>query len=200
MTDIETQIQNQIDLSEWINTHFSIKFEFASESAKLAFTCFDITVEHHTSIVTLCKLKLFGSAFALLRVQFEALVRGLWLLNVASEADVTKFRSDKGVPRFGQMIKSIENAREIDYGTLSYLKEQQWSIFNSFTHTGIEALSRRMGIETTGYDNYSTEDGIRALRYSGLITLMSTAELALLKNDEGLVQHTILTINKYRAT
>ncbi|MGT0149942.1 DUF6988 family protein [Vibrio metschnikovii] len=37
-----------------------------------------LSLEHHQSILNLAKSNLFGSSFALLRCQFESMLRGLW--------------------------------------------------------------------------------------------------------------------------
>lgn len=197
MTSTEEQLKKQMEVSEWIDHNLSIRYDFQAEESRWPLTCYDMVIEHHTSIVTLCHSKLFGSAFALLRVQFEALVRGLWLQYSANEREIENFKLDKGVPGFGKMIAGVECSRKINYGTLSYLKKQQWTMFNSFTHTGPEALVRRMGSETTGYDNYTDEDVVKCLRYAGLIALFSSAELALMTENENLVQEVLKLIHAY---
>ena len=45
---------------------------------KLSVTLHHLSIEHHSAIHTLVDLHGWGSAFALLRPQFEAYVRGYW--------------------------------------------------------------------------------------------------------------------------
>lgn len=195
---IEAEFENQIEVSRWIDKNLAVKYEFSNEKERWSFSCFDMVVEHHSAVLTLTQSKLHGAAFALLRVEFEAFVRGMWLLYVAVEADISRFKRDKIDPQFHELIEAVESARGIKSGILSYIKEQQWSIFNSFTHTGIEALLRRIGPDTTGYNNYSDTDVINSLRISGLIVLFAACELAILSGENELIDGTVKLLNEYR--
>ena len=58
-----------------------------SPCQRLAEGCLDVALEHHRAIVLLISHALYGSAFALIRLLFEAyMMRGLWLHRCASEA------------------------------------------------------------------------------------------------------------------
>lgn len=181
MPNIESELESQIEVSKW------------------AFSCFDIVIEHHSSIVALSDLKLYGSALALLRVQYEAFIRGLWLRYVATENDLSRFKRDKVKPNFHELTVAVESARGIKSGLLSHIKDKQWAIFNSFTHTGVEALLRRMGENTTGYDNYKNEDIINGLKFSGLILLFCASEMAILTGNNELIDDTVNILQKYKS-
>lgn len=198
MQNIEAELESQIEVSEWVNKHLSIRFDFTSDKDKWAFSCFDIVIEHHLSIVTLSDSKLYGSALALLRVQYEAFIRGLWLRYVATENDLSRFKRDKVKPSFYELIKAVETTRGIKSGLLSHIKDKQWAIFNSFTHTGVEALLRRMGESTTGYDNYKNEDINNYLKFSGLILLFCASEMAILTGNNELIDKTVNVLQNYK--
>jgi hypothetical protein len=199
MFNFEAELEKQIEISKWVDKHLSIPFDFAKDKDKWAFSCFDIVIEHHTSIVTLSDLKLYGSALSLYRVQYEAFIRGLWLRYAATENDLSRFKRGKEPPRFQKLIESVETARNINSGLLSHIKNKQWSIFNSFTHTGSEALSRRMGSTTTGYDNYKEEEIAAGLRFSGLILLICASEMAILTDDNELINKTVSLLQNYKS-
>jgi hypothetical protein len=199
MTTIDRELEYQHEISNWVDEHLSIKFDFNTDNDKWAFSCFDISIEHHSAIICLSSAKLYGSAFALLRVQFEAFIRGLWLRYVATENDLIRFKRDKVKPNFHDLVKSVEEARSINSGLLSTIKNKQWDIFNSFTHTGMEALLRRIGEDTTGYDNYKNEDLINCLKMSGLIFLLCASELAILSEDEEVTYKTVNILQKYKS-
>jgi hypothetical protein len=198
MSNIEAELEYQIEVSKWVDENLSMPFSFASDKDKWAFTCFDIVIEHHSSIVALCDLKLYGSALALLRVQYEAFIRGLWLRFVATENDLSRFKRDKVKPKFHELIQAVEATRGIKSGFLSQIKNKQWGIFNSFTHTGVEALLRRMGGKTTGYDNYKSEDITNGLRFSGLILLFCASEMAILTDNDELIDNTVNVLQNYK--
>ena len=56
--------------------------------------CFDVSLEYQKAIVLLIENKLIGSAFSLVRLQFEAYIRGLWLIRCATEPEIEKFKQD----------------------------------------------------------------------------------------------------------
>lgn len=198
MSKIKAELESQKEVSKWVDEHLSIPFNFACGKDKWAFSCFDIVIEHHSSIVALCDLKLYGSALALLRVQYEAFIRGLWLRYVATENDLSRFKRDKVKPNFYELIEAIETTKGIKSGILSHIQNKQWGIFNSFTHTGVEALLRRMGEKTTGYDNYKSEDITNGLRFSGLILLFCASEVAILTDNDELIDNTVNVLQNYK--
>lgn len=99
-------------------------------------------IEHHDSILVLIRSKLTGSAFALVRVVMEILVRGAWIMCCATPKQVTRFiNEDKIDPTFGDMSEAIDKSQSITY--FSDLKQKTWGMLNSYTHTGILQLGRR---------------------------------------------------------
>ncbi len=96
--NIETELENQIAVSSWIDQNLTGAYSFDNENESWSHSCFDLVVEHHAAVISLCKTQLYGAAFALLRVEFEALVRGLWLKHVASSKEINRFKKDKVDP------------------------------------------------------------------------------------------------------
>lgn len=195
--NIDSDLNAQINVAEWIDENLSIPYLFDNENERWSHTCFDLAVEHHAAVISLCKQSLYGSALSLLRIEFEALVRGLWLRHVASENEIKKFKKDKVDPRFYKLIEAIEGKVGIKEGLLSYIKDNQWNIFNSFTHTGIEAVSRRIGKKTTGYENYQQTDVVNALRFSGLVAVLAAVELASISKKQEVVDSAMAFANDY---
>jgi len=195
--NIQSDLSTQINVAGWINENLSISYSLGNDNETWSHPCFDIVTEHHAAIISLCEAQLYGSALALLRVELEALVRGLWLRHVANEKDILKYKKDKVEPNFHELVKDIESTVGARNGVLSYIKDSQWSIFNSFTHTGIEAVSRRIGGLTTGYDNYQESDIIKALRLSGLFAVFAAIELSSLSKDESLINAASEFARKY---
>ncbi len=195
--NMETDISTQVNVAGWINENLSIPYSFENDNETWSHPCFDMVTEHHAAIISLCQSQLYGSALALLRVELEALVRGLWLRHVADEKDIAKYKKDKIEPKFYELVESVESTVGASNGVLSYIKDSQWSIFNSFTHTGIEAVSRRIGESTTGYDNYKETDVVKALRLSGLFAVFAAIELASLSKNESIINSAFELANKY---
>jgi len=139
---------------------------------------------------------LFGTLYALLRVELEVYGRGLWLHHVANEDEVRKFKTDQVNISFGRMLKIVEEQIGLKSGPLTNLKSKQWRIFSSFTHTGSQAIMRRINHTHTGLVNYSEEELISALSVSGALALLSAAELSGLSGEQSL---DTLTLEKARA-
>lgn len=197
MGSMDENLRRQVRLCEWIQEHLSIKYELDSQRERLALACFDIAIEHHASIVLLVQSQLYGSAFALLRVEFEALVRGMWLRHAASPHDIELFLKDKVNLSFKELIGSIEETSSFKHEMMSVIKEAHWSIFNSFTHTGVEALKRRIGAKTTGFDNYNEDDVCKGLRMAGLMAGFAAVELAEICQDQSLLSALTDIMRKY---
>jgi hypothetical protein len=144
--------------------------------------CFDISLEHHYSIVTLASKGFIGSSFALVRPQFEAYVRGLWFHHCASAADVASFKNGRLDKTFGQLLQALGQVDGFKEGMLSQTKHASWDKMNDFTHGGFRHVTRR----TTGDTVQPTfeESEIRAgLRYSQGICFLAALAIAHLGDD-----------------
>jgi len=194
--NLNEECEYQRSIAKWIDDNLSISYEHEDENESLALSCLDVAVENHAAIIILIQSQLYGSALSLLRVQLEALVRGTWLLHVATPEQCVKYmKSD--VPKFYKLIEEVEAAIDKKDSLLSLIKESHWGIFNDFTHTGIEAIIRRKGPETTGHLNYRTEEIVKVLRHSGLYTVLAATELASLSKNQMLINKTLEFANQY---
>lgn len=195
--DPQTCLDKQKELAEWFNKNLSIPFNLDTENKKLALPCFDLALEHHAAICGLCDSRLFGSMFALVRVEFEAMARGLWFYHVASGEEIKKFQKENLKLEFGYTIENIEKKLGVSQGLLSKIKTKQWKIFCSFTHTGHQALLRRTTNTHTGPINYSDRDIYAALRCAGLFAILSAVSLASMTENQELVNATMEISRNY---
>jgi hypothetical protein len=132
----------------------SIGFVLADESAKfrLAATACALSTEHASVL-----RRAFGggapnSGAALLRLQYEALLRAAWLVHVASPDQVTKLSSTlsieaeqaaKNLPGYLDMLASVaKSAPEGLYAPLAEFNQYSRHALNSFVHAGIHPLRR----------------------------------------------------------
>lgn len=99
---------------------------------------FDLSIEHHAGIITLISMATYASAFALVRCAFECFVRGAWIHYCASEQEIEAFvEKDTIAPKFGDLIKAIEERPEFSVKFLSTVKQSAWSAMNGYTHGGV---------------------------------------------------------------
>jgi hypothetical protein len=136
-------IEKSEKLIKWIDDLIDGVEISSNDRSRIVAGCFDIVLENQKSIILLIKQKLYGSAFSLVRVQFEAYVRGLWLQHCAKDVDIENFKKDKLSKTFASMIEEIEKVDGYKDGVISKAKNAGWTPMNSFTHTGFRQVVRR---------------------------------------------------------
>ena len=194
---VPSELKRQVGLVGWINENLSCQYDLPSRNQQLAHPCFDLAVEHYASICLLGESGLYGSMYSLLRVEFEALAKGLWLRHVASIADILKYEKEDLNIGFGTFLKLIENQLGIPTSILSQLKKRQWEIFSSFTHTGYQALVRRVNDTHTGPVNYNEAETVSALRHAGLFAILAAVELASMTGNQEKIESAMTIARQY---
>ena len=177
---VEAQIHESEELIQWLDSNIDGLDIPSSDRMRLAAGCLDMALEHQKSIVLLIANSLFGSAAALVRSEFEAYVRGVWLLYCASDTEIEKFKKDKLEKNLGQLIEDIEKHEAFNVGTLSHVKETSWKAMNSFTHTGLYQIIRRNTANEI-MPNYTDEELIDALNTAnsfGILTAIAISDMA----------------------
>ncbi len=154
----------------------------------VAFQAGILSLEHATAALALVSQGLVPSAFALMRPQFEALVRGIWLLHAASDNWVEKLsepltaesakRANEG-PMLAEMLKQLEASEDAPGQIVEQLKQSRdvtWKALNSYAHGGLHPLSRVL----TGYPAELTFD---ALRNSNAVVSLATQLITVVTGD-----------------
>lgn len=115
-----------------------------------------LSLEHWDAIRRLLASGLLPSAAVVHRSQFEALVRAIRALYVASDEYLLRLSSEaltpeseqsaKNVPQVSQMMAVLSaKAPSQAYEALSRFKMNSWNALNSYTHAGIHPLHRHEG-------------------------------------------------------
>lgn len=195
--DIEAEIKAQMDLSTWVDSQFKREFP-GDRKSLIAMSCFDLVIEHHTAITLLCTQSLFGSMFALYRIIFESLIRGMYVQYCADDKIIDNFEKGK-LPQFSSMILEIENKINLSPSLFSELKKSSYTMMNDFTHTGYKHLIRRNADGATGHMSYPNIEKIRILQSSGAFLLLAASALSELVGDKAL-QDDVLAKTKLYAS
>jgi hypothetical protein len=126
------------------------KQEIASRRDVLTQGTIGTTVQHGISIVLLVQANQLASASVLLRAQFEALVRALWLHFVANDEWAEKYlakvqadpHKDPGNSRnMDEMLKDLATKAPRGIASkLQPLKDAAWGPLNSYVHSGIHPI------------------------------------------------------------
>lgn len=111
-----------------------------------------ISFEHAESLKILLATQNFTSALGLLRLQYEALVRSVWVYYAASDIAVEKLGSELTVesskkaeklPMLSEMLRKLEGkAPKNALDPLLEFKEYSWKPLSSYVHGGIHVLDR----------------------------------------------------------
>ena len=193
---VQSEHQTLVDLVRWIDEHHSGLVLPGDTRSRLAIGCFDVAVEHQAGIAVLSSSQLYGPLFALLRVLAEAVVRGLWLGQCATESDLSKFGKHRLDKEFGELIEEIETAIGYTNSPLSQFKKNSWKALNGFTHTGFYQVVRRSGEGFTG-PNYPENEICQALALAGALGLIAASQLAGIAGNQPLVRETIERMKEY---
>ena len=143
--ELEPLFKSSLELRDWIARHQN-GLEINSEnSVRVPGALFDLAIEYQVGIVHLSLARIYGPAFALVRAQFEAFVRGTWLRLCATPEELEKFiDSDKIEPKMWQLLLAIESHPDFSDKVLSSLHNNVWKSMNSYTHAGMLQVARRM--------------------------------------------------------
>ena len=129
-------------------------FELNGESDRVEAACraCEVSIEHGRSLRLLISVDNRATAAAVLRLQFEATVRAIWLLYSATEAQVQSIQAAPGdmsdkdasdVPMVGKMIKELDGtAPPMAFEMASGFKQVLGAALNSHVHTGSHVLQR----------------------------------------------------------
>jgi hypothetical protein len=164
------------ELVAWIDHHTAGVTLPADERSLLAVGCFDVAIEHQAAIAVLGNSGLYGSAFALLRVLTESLVRGMWLHFCATERELRKFKKGRIEKEFAELVAEVEAHVGTPGGVLTAFKASAWKPMNGFTHTGFHQVSRRHSpgrVEGT----YPDHEVAKAYGVAGALGLIAAGQI-----------------------
>jgi hypothetical protein len=154
----------------------------ATSRVRAAGSCFSIAQDHHHAIVVLLGAQLYASCFALLRVEFEAYVRGEWLALCATDAEVSAFLNGDEPPKIDLMLSALETTEAFKERRLTQIKKANWRALCSYTHTGgihVQRWNTADGIEA----NYSVAELLEMLRFADIVASLSVLGVLALAND-----------------
>ncbi|MCR6699702.1 MAG: hypothetical protein NVV68_00350 [Dokdonella sp.] len=150
---------------------------------RLGLAATDLLHEHARSVLFLLTAtpggqSMVGSALALLRPMFEALVRSWLILYSSSEQELKRHLSgDALAGHMRDWVARVERVGGLNHdGFMSIVLDRDrglWHMLNGFTHGGAEQLVRRIGPENIG-PQYSEDDVVLALLFAAELSLISS--------------------------
>lgn len=172
-----------VELLQHLDAIPEIKWRMAFASGILSF-------EHGLSSLKLIADGFTSSGFALMRPQYESLIRGFWLMNADTDAWFRKLSTAGKIgpdeikkletPLIGEMLKDLEKS-DVPAHILNQLNDFRSinnSAFNSFTHSGLAAIvSNGVGYEhKVIYDSLRNCNAVAAINMQMLSILTGYEE------------------------
>ena len=184
---LQLQIQSSESAIQWLDRNLDGLEIPATDRIRLSAGCLDVALEHQKAIVLLVANALAGSAAALLRIEFEAYVRGIWLLYSATESELLAFKNDKLKKTFQKLLDDLETHDAFTDGVLSKIKSESWGAMNSFTHSGMMQVVRRLNSEEV-IPTYTDAEMIDALNSANSLGFLAAIAISGMAGNEGLAQ------------
>jgi hypothetical protein len=197
--NIEKHLDSLRDIVQWIYENTKGIEITGGRKQQIASACFDVAIEHQAAIALLCKLKHFGSMHALMRILIESVVRGLWILYCATDAELDIFEKRGIEMHFGDLTAEIEKTIGSNQPTLSQMKVKVWREMNDFTHTGYIQVTRRHGEGVLG-SNYPEENVIKCINAAGAYGLLASSQLSVMAKQDTLTEAHLKKMGKYANT
>lgn len=186
---LEVLVERSMEMHASRHEHLSSLVPFPDVRFELAFDCGLLSLEHADAATLLISAGLASSAIALMRTQFECLVRGMWLAYAATDTWVQKFatpmtefsaaRAD-GAPMVKEMLEALKHSNSAPQpiiGQINEYKDMTWKALNSFTHGGFHPIVRSV----TGYPPSLLFD---ILRNCNAVSVIATQLVTVMTGDE----------------
>jgi hypothetical protein len=187
------------DLSDRFSEHLASFLEDLPITASAHFpaaAAVALSLEHAGALRLLFSTAAPQSACALLRLQYEALLRAAWLIYAAPDAASEKLAASlapesqqaaKNVAGAKAMLEQLQNALKSNPALIGLVKplaeirDISWDAMNSFVHAGLHPLARTS-------EGFPQELASNVVRQSNAMQHMAVRLLARLSNDSsGLV-------------
>jgi len=178
--------QSEQWMKERVSLTDGITFE-TTNRLRVAVALLHLSLEHQTGIHSLVNLGVIGSAFALLRPQFEAYVRGVWYHRCATDTQVSLFTGGEQPPKIDVLIEEIEKLEAFDEKLLSSTKRQIGPYLNDFTHGGTTQVKARCTVDEIA-QNYREEHIANLLTATASWSLLAGVALAAAVGTEALAR------------
>lgn len=188
--ELDPLLRKALDLKDWIAKHQDGLEIKADNAIRVPGALFDLAIEYQVGIVHLALGRIYGPAFALIRAQFEAFVRGTWLRLCATPVELKRFvDSDKIKPEFKELIAAIEAHPDFSGKVLSGIHSNVWSAMNSYTHAGMLQVTRRMK-QGSIEPNYEPAEVAEVIRAAGFFALLALNQIAQMAGSDSVIEQT----------
>ena len=187
MLDIKQLIQRSSELETSLLPLLKAGLYDKTDRLSVSRTVCSISLEYANSARILIEAGNFTSAIGLMRLQYEAIVRAVWLLYAASDTAVSKLavtltseteQKAANIPMVNEMLIQInKKAPRQAAQMLNGIKDVSGKAMNSFVHCGLHAINRH----DAGYPLHLI---IQIMQNSNALAIMCGMILGILSGDK----------------
>jgi len=187
--DISESLQMAKEIGAWLHSKTNKISVPSNKRTVMATSLLQQALDVADGIVLLLDKNLPGPAFALARPLHEGYVRGVWLLEHASNEDVDKFEVGK-CPNFPTLLRDIGDAPETGGLFIKGMTDLNLEFFHDLTHGGMEHITRRT-TESAIEPNYAEQEIISLVKMRNQYYMLITCFLLQLANDQASLEELI---------
>lgn len=188
---LDQVLARSTELADYLELAFEVRPFEGQARFRVSVIAGSLALEHGEGVRGLVAMGLGVSAAVLLRAQYEAVLRSVWICYVAKDDQIQLLEQDlsaeaehgaKGLPLANDMLTGIERAAPAAASqSLKNFRAQSWSALNSFVHSGVHAISRhRDGLP------FPLAEG--ALRNSNGLSVLAAMQCAVATGSQELVR------------
>lgn len=188
-------IDRLLERSSALSDYLAVAFELPPFEGLIRFrtstVAGSLALEHGAGVRALLALQLGVSAAVLLRAQYEATLRAVWVCYCAKDDEVSLLsgelsseanRRASGLPQASEMLLSLEGSGpSAPAQALRNFRTHSWAALNSFVHAGLHSLNR--------HENGVPRPVIEgALRSSNGLNVIAAMQCAVSSGSQALVR------------
>ncbi|WP_415894367.1 DUF6988 family protein [Neptuniibacter sp. PT8_73] len=180
--NISENIGKAKEIGLWVHSKTSDITVPSDDRTRVGVALLQHALDIADSILLQFENNLPGPAFTLFRSLHEAYVRGVWLLEHASEDGVVKFIEGKP-PGFKNMLNDIGSEPETGGQFIAGMSELNKDDFHGLTHGGMEHVIRRVTASAIE-PNYPEEEILQLIKARNQYYMLCACFLLQIIDDE----------------
>lgn len=187
---LEKLLPRSVEMYEFMADHINRLEPYPTFKHQLSFRSGILCFEHGLAMLRLIEEGLMSSGFGLMRLQYESLVRGFWMMYAENDVWFNKLSAAEKIgpselkkletPMLADMLKSLEKTQAPQHilSQLNDFRVLNNTPFNSFTHGGVLALfTNGVGFETKlVYDSMRNANAMAAINMQMMSILTEVPE------------------------
>ncbi|HFK2002970.1 TPA: hypothetical protein ACGW3W_002265 [Pseudomonas aeruginosa] len=188
---IDAMLTRSAEMQDEILRLISSRPPHPGDRFETAMVACGVAMEHATALRLLFEQGCPTTAVSIMRIQFEALTRAMWMLYAASDVAIQKLASPltteseqaaNRLPMVSEMVESIvKHAPAEASAMLAQFKDVTWSAMNSYVHSGIHPLRRHA-------EGYPLPLVLQILQNSNGLLTMTGMVAAILTGDQRCIE------------